>query len=58
MAVSGESFFTAAWHGFLLNLKHALELVWAKFLANAFIFIGKVAICVLNMFSCYMIMKY
>lgn len=58
MAVSGDSFCTSAWNGFLLNMKHCLKFSWANFLANGFIFIGKVGITVLNCFSCYFIMKY
>jgi len=57
MAVSGDSFCTSAWNGFLLNVKHCLEFAWANTLAKGFIFFGKVAITVLNIFSCYMIMK-
>ena len=58
MAVSGDSFCTSAWNGFLLNMKHCLKFSWANFLANGFIFIGKVGITVLNCFSCYFIMKF
>lgn len=58
MAVSGDSFCTSAWNGFLLNIKHTLKFSWAHFLAGMFIFLGKVAITVLNVFSCYMMMKY
>lgn len=58
IAVSGDNFCSGAWNGFLLNVKHTLQFAWANFLANMFIFIGKVALVVLNVFSCYMIMKY
>lgn len=58
MAVSGDNFCSSAWNGFLLNVKHTLKFGWANFLANMFIWIGKIAIVVLNVFSCYMIMKY
>lgn len=57
MAVSGDSFCTSAWNGFLLQLKHALKFSWANFLASMFILIGKIAIVVINCFSLYMIMK-
>lgn len=58
MAVSGDSFCTSAWNGFLLNVKHTLKFGWANFLAGMFIWTGKIAITILNVFSCYMIMKY
>jgi len=58
MAVSGDSFCTSAWNGFLLNLKHTLHFAWAKFLASGFIFIGKLSLVVLNCFSCYAIMRF
>ena len=58
MAISGDSFCTSAWNGFLLNVKHGLKFYWANFLANAFILLGKVAIIVLNLGSLYLIMKY
>lgn len=58
MAVSGDNFCVAAWNGFLLNLKHILKFAWANTLANIFVMMGKIGLCVLNCFSCYMIMKY
>jgi len=58
MAVSGDSFCSSAWSGFLLNLKHILKFAWANMLASIFVLIGKIGIVVLNCFSCYMIMKY
>jgi len=58
MAVSGDGFCTAAWNGFLLNLKHILQYAWANALAKMFVFVGKVGLCVLNCCSLWMIMKY
>lgn len=58
MAVSGESFCSSAWNGFLLNLKFGLEFAWANFIAEVFILLGKIGITVLNMFVCYQIMKH
>lgn len=58
MAVSGESFCTAAWNGFLLNIKHGAKFTFANFLANMFIFIGKAAIVVLNCFTVFVIMQH
>lgn len=58
IAVSGESFCTSAWHGFLLNMKHALEFTWANFLARVFIFMGKIGLVFLNCYSLWYIMEY
>jgi len=58
MAVSGDSFCTSAWNGFLLNMKHCMKFQWANFLAGAFVTLGKVGLVVLNVFTCYMIMKH
>ena len=58
MAVSGDGFCTAAWNGFLLNLKHILQYAWANALAKMFVFVGKVGLCVLNCSSLWMIMTY
>jgi choline transporter-like protein 2/4/5 len=58
IAVSGDSFCSSAWNGFLLNMKFGLEFAWANFIASTFILLGKVGITVLNCFSCYMIMKH
>ena len=48
MAVSGDSFCTAAWNGFLLNMKHALEFAWANTLAQLFILTGKISLVAVN----------
>lgn len=58
MAVSGDSFCTSAWNGFLLHLKHTMKFAWANFLASAFIFIGKIGLVALNTFCAYSIMKH
>jgi hypothetical protein len=57
MAVSGNNFFSSAWNGFLLNLKHGLVFAWANFLAKLFIVLGKIGITVLNVYTCYLFMK-
>lgn len=57
-AVSGESFCTSAWHGFLLQLKHLPQVYFANSLANLFILLGKVMITLVNCFLLYLIMKY
>lgn len=58
MAVSGESFCIAAWHGFLLNIKHGAKFAFANMLANMFVFIGKLGIVFVNCATCYLIMKH
>lgn len=57
-AVSGESFCTAAFHGFLLNLRHGAAFIFANMIAKAFIFLGKVGITVGNVVTLYYIMKF
>ena len=49
MAVTGDSFFTSAWNGFLLNLKHGFKFLFANMMAKVFIFIGKLAIVIANL---------
>jgi len=58
MAVSGDSYCTSAWNGFMLNLKHLSKFTWGVTLANMFIFMGKVMITCINMVTCFLIMKY
>ena len=48
MSVSGESFCTSAWHGFLLNLKHLAKFVFALKIASLFIFMGIITITCVN----------
>lgn len=58
MAVTGNSFLSSAWNGFLLNLKHGLKFVFANMIAKVFIFIGKIGIVVGNCFTMYFLMKF
>ena len=58
MAVTGQPFFSSAWTGFLLNIKHGLAFAWAKTLANLFVLFGKVTLVVLNCATCFLLMKY
>jgi len=51
MAVTGNSFLSSAWNGFLLNLKHGLKFTFANMIAKVFIFVGKVGIVVGNCFT-------
>jgi len=57
MAISGDSFCSSAWNGFLLNVKHLLKFGFANMIAKIFTLLGKVAIVVGNLFSLYFIMK-
>jgi len=58
MAVSGDSYCTSAWNGFLLNLKHNAKFSFGNLLASMFIFMGKVMITCANCATCYIIIKY
>lgn len=58
MAVSGDSFCSSAWSGFLLNMTYGLEFVWANTLASIFIFLSKMFIVVINVGCLLMFMKY
>lgn len=58
LAVTGEHFLLAAWHGFLLNLKHGLKFAFANFLAKCFIFLGKVLIVLVNIATLLLLMKF
>jgi hypothetical protein len=57
IAISGQSFISGAQDGMLLNLKHGLEFAWAMTLAKGFIWLGKIALITLNMFTGYLLMK-
>jgi hypothetical protein len=57
IACSGKSFSSSAWNGFLLNLKHGPIFATANMLAKLFIVLNKICITVLNVYSCYLIMK-
>jgi len=58
MAVSGDSFCTSAWNGFMLNLRHGAKFYFGVFFANMFIQMGKIMITCLNCATFYLIMKY
>merc|ERR1711998_347347 len=58
MAVTGAGFCSAAWDGFLLNLKHALEFAWAKTLAELFIWTGKISLVAINCGFLYFTMSF
>lgn len=48
MAVSGESFCSSAWNGFILNLKHLAKFIFALKIAGLFIFMGILTITCAN----------
>lgn len=56
IAISGQGFCSGAQDGMLLNLKHGLEFAWAMTLATGFVWLGKIAIITLNMFTGYMLL--
>jgi len=56
MAVSGDSFCSSAWSGFLLNLKHLAKFAFANSIAKMFVALGKGAIVFCNMGLAYFIM--
>jgi len=56
MAVSGDSFCSSAWSGFLLNLKHLAKFTFANSIAKMFVALGKFAIVLANMGLSYFIM--
>lgn len=58
MAVSGEGFCLASWHGFLLNIKHGAKFAFANTIASLFIFVGKLAIVVVNCATLFLFMKH
>lgn len=58
MAITGDSFCTSAWNGFMLQLKHGMGFVFAKFLAEMFILLGKIFITMINCLFTYCVMKY
>lgn len=57
MAVKGDGFCDSALNALLLQIKHMFEFTFAQFIAVLFIWLGKVAITVGNIFSCLFIMK-
>lgn len=58
MAISGDSYCTSAWNGFILNLKHCVKFYFATNLASAFVFIGMVCVVAANMGTTFLLMNY
>lgn len=57
MAVTGDSFCRSAYNGFLLNLKHASAFALAKYFATFLILLGKAGVTMLNVFTCFALIK-
>lgn len=57
IAITGDNFCMGAWNGFLLNVKHMLAFTFANFIAKVFIFLGKMALVVVNCFFLIFILK-
>jgi hypothetical protein len=55
MAITGKNFCSSAWDGFMINVKNAGTFGAAKFMATALIFLGKLAITMLNVYTCYVL---
>lgn len=58
MAISGDSYCTSAWNGFMLNLKHCVKFYFATNLASAFVFIGMVCVVAANMGTAFALIQY
>jgi len=58
MAVSGDSYCTSAWNGFLLHLKHNAKFSFAQIIAWMFVFMGKIMITGINCTCYWLISKY
>ena len=58
MAISGDGYCSAAWSGFILNLKHCIKLYFATSIANLFVFMGILACTAVNAGTAYLLMKY
>jgi len=48
MSVSGDSFCTSAWNGFLINLKHCVKFYFAQDIGGFFIFMGVIFVTGIN----------
>jgi len=57
MAVSGDSYCTSAWNGFLLHLKHIEKFGSANALAYMFIFMGKLFVTSLTCSTFYFLAR-
>ena len=58
MAITGDSYCTSAWNGFLLNLKHCCHFYQAQSIAELLIFIGTFSIVGVNCLTSYLIMRF
>jgi len=58
MAVSGDSFCSSAWNGFILNLKHLAKFIFAMQIAGLFVFMGIITITCINTGIGYLLTMY
>ena len=58
MALSGENFCSSAYNGMLLQMKHGARFLFANYLANIFVMLGKIGLTVLNVFTTWLFMKH
>lgn len=58
MAVSGDSFCTSAWNGFIINLKHCVKFYFAETLAGMFVFIGYLFVVCFNAMTLFLVSKF
>lgn len=58
MAVSGDSFCTSAWNGFILNLKHCVKFYFAETLAGMFVLIGYLFVVCFNILTLQLVSRY
>jgi len=58
MAISGDPYCKSAWNGFVLTLKHMVALAFCETLSSLLIFLGVLAIALLNVLTCLLIITY
>lgn len=57
MAITGDAYCKSAWDGYLLNLKHTMEFLFANTLAYVFGVLGKILIVCLNCLTCWWLLS-
>lgn len=58
IAISGDPYCKSAWNGFLMVLKHLYKFSFAEGLATFLIFFGQITICLLNVGTCFVFIKF
>jgi hypothetical protein len=56
--ISGEAYCTAAWHGFILNLKHCVKFYMAITIGKMFVLLGMIGVVAANSGTCYLLATY